>query len=94
MPLRFEEYLGHETDRCVCRFTMADDQDEVQFAVSWELMDELERGAPRGDDQRDEQFAHLQEALISIARQKFLSLSDGKRPDEILLDIEDRQLYA
>jgi len=94
MPLRFESYIGHELDRRVCRFSMTNGDREIQFIAGWDLMDELERGWEKSVDQRDEQFLRVKEALIMIARQKFTATAEDEPQGEIILDVEDRKLFA
>lgn len=91
--MKLQDYLGHDPDRRVCIFSMTDGDEEVQFGASWELMDEIDRGWGASAEKRAEQFDHIKEALIAIARKKVLSLHDGERQDEVLLSIEDRELY-
>ena len=94
MTLQFGRYGGHDTDRRVCRFSMKNDDAEVQFVATWDLMDELERAWQKGADERDEQFERLRGALVGIARAKFTAAAENEAQEEIVLDMEDRDLYG
>ena len=94
MTLQFGCYGGHDTDRGVCRFSMKNDDADVQFVATWDLMDELERAWKKGEDERDEQFERLREALVGIARAKFTAAAENEAQDEIVLDVEDLEFYG
>lgn len=90
MPLSRGRYRGHDFNRMVCLFTMLNGEETVNCAVSWTLMDDLERARGTRAHERDTQFERLRDVIETIASRKFFSIPDGEKPDEILITSRDR----
>jgi hypothetical protein len=90
MPLAQGRYRGYDFGRGSYLFTMKNGEEEVKFAASRELADDLEGNhKPLSETQRDAQFERLRSALESRAQRKFFLMPNGERPEEILLTTED-----
>jgi hypothetical protein len=85
VPLNRGEAKGYDFDRMVYRFTMLDERDVVEFAISSAAMDDLEGASNTRPRQRDEQFARLRKTIEERAARKFYAAQPVQRGKEILL---------
>ena len=72
MPLRRGEVRGYDFNRMVVEFTMFNQDEVIQCAISTAAMDDLEGKRDVKPDQRVDQFMRLREAIEEQASRKFL----------------------
>jgi hypothetical protein len=72
MPLRRGEVRGYDFNRMVVEFTMLNQDQVIQCAISTAAMDDLEGKRDVKPDQRVDQFMRLREAIEEQASHKFL----------------------
>ena len=81
MPLRRGEVQGYDVDRMIVQFTMINEGNVIQCAVSTAAMDNLESGSDLKSDQRLDQFMRLREVIEERAASRFLeSGAQSDRP--------------
>jgi hypothetical protein len=85
VPLNRGEAKGYDFDRMVYGFTMLDNRDVVEFAISSAAMDDLEGVSNTRPHQRDEQFARLRNIIEERAARKFYATQPAQRGKAILL---------
>jgi hypothetical protein len=71
MPLQRGEILGYDFNRMVVEFTMLNQGNTVQCAISTAAMDDLEGKRDVKADQRVDQFVRLRDAIEERASRKF-----------------------
>ena len=71
MPLRRGEVRGFNFDRMVVEFTMLNQKNEIQCAISTAAMDDLEGIRDVKPHQRVDQFMRLREVIEEQASRKF-----------------------
>ena len=71
MPLRRGEVRGFNFNRTVVEFTMLNEDQVIQCAISTAAMDDLEGQRDVKPDQRVEQFMRLREVIEERASRKF-----------------------
>ena len=71
MPLRRGEVRGFNFDRMVVEFTMLNQDQVIQCAISSAAMDDLEGKRDLKPDQRVDQFMRLREVIEEQASRKF-----------------------
>ena len=81
MSLQRGEILGYDFNRMVVEFTMLNQGNTVQCAISTAAMDDLEGKRDVKADQRVDQFVRLRDAIEERAARKFFEeLAETKRP--------------
>jgi hypothetical protein len=71
MPLRRGEVQGYDFNRMIVKFTMLNEDNVIQCAVSTAAMDELEGTRDVRSHQRMDQFKRLREVIEEQAARKF-----------------------
>jgi hypothetical protein len=71
MLLRRGDIRGYDFDRMVLEFTMLNQSEVIQCAISTEAMDRLEGRRDVKPDQRVEQFIRLRDVIEERASRKF-----------------------
>jgi Protein of unknown function (DUF1488) len=71
MSLQRGEILGYDFNRMVVEFTMLNQGNTVQCAISTPAMDDLEGKRDAKADQRVDQFVRLRDAIEERASRKF-----------------------
>jgi hypothetical protein len=74
-----------DADRMVIRFTMMNDDVEINCAVSTDAMDHLEGTKRVTLAQREEQFTRLRSRIEARAEQKFLNAEFEGQPSGVIL---------
>jgi len=72
MPLQRGEVRGYDFNRMVVEFTMLNQDNVIQCAISTAAMDDLEGKRDVKPDQRVDQFLRLREVIEEQASRKFL----------------------
>jgi len=72
MPLRRGDVQGYDFNRMVVEFTMLNQDNVIQCAISTAAMDDLEGRRDVKPHQRVEQFMRLREVIEEQASRKFL----------------------
>jgi hypothetical protein len=71
MPLRRGEVQGYDFNRMVVQFTMLNEDNVIQCAISTAAMDDLEDKRDVRPQQRVDQFIRLREVIEERASRKF-----------------------
>jgi hypothetical protein len=71
MPLRRGEVQGYDFNRMIVKFTMLNEDNVIQCAVSTAAMDDLEGTRDVRSHQRMDQFTRLREVIEEQASRKF-----------------------
>ena len=71
MPLRRGEVQGYDFNRMIVKFTMLNEDNVIQCAISTAAMDDLEGTRDVRSHQRMDQFMRLREVIEEQASHKF-----------------------
>ena len=91
MALTESHFQEYDFNRMVVRFTMKNDQANVDCAISTDAMDQLEGSSRTPPAQREQQFLRLRGRIEERAARKFSDVEmEGNPPGIILRAIDFR----
>jgi hypothetical protein len=91
VPLDRGEAKGYDFDRMVYKFTMLNNGETVEFAISTAAMDDLEGASNTKPRQRDEQFARLRNTIEERAARKFFASQPAQKGEIVLRSADFRR---
>ena len=91
MMLTRGNFINHEYDRMIVRFSMQDGAREIPCAISTSAMDYLEPGPQVRPEQREAQFIRLRDRIEARAARKYGATEfEGTPPGIVLRGIDFR----